>query len=240
MLRFIWVIIMNFWHGPYMILGMRARTKFRQKYNDEDRYAFAQKAIGYMKDSGAIKTKAYGEENLPKEGGYVMYPNHQGKYDALGIIYTHKRPCTFVMDKKKSYGFLVKEIVDMLGAKRMDINDVRQGLRIINQMTAEVKAGKRYIIFSEGGYTNNRNTVQEFKPGSFKCAMRANAPIVPVALIDSYKPFNSFSFGPITTKVVYLKPIYPDEYAGMKTPEVAKIVRERIIDAMKEYTKQKQ
>lgn len=235
MLRFIWVIIMNFWHGPYMILGMRIRTKYWNRYTDEDRYAFAQKAIRYMKDSGAIKTKAYGEENLPKEGGYVMYPNHQGKYDALGIIYTHKKPCSFVMDKNKSYGFLIKEIVDMLGAKRMDIRDVRQGLRIINEMTAEVKAGKRYILFSEGGYSNNRNEVQTFKPGSFKCAMRANAPIVPVALIDSYKPFNSLVFGPITTKVIYLKPIYPEEYQGLKTPEVAKIVRERIIEAMHEY-----
>ena len=36
----------------------------------------------------------YGMENLPKEGGYVMFPNHQGKYDALGIVYTHKKPCT--------------------------------------------------------------------------------------------------------------------------------------------------
>ncbi|MBO6214947.1 MAG: 1-acyl-sn-glycerol-3-phosphate acyltransferase [Lachnospiraceae bacterium] len=235
MLRFLLVIFLNFWHGPYMILGMRVRTKNRKKYNDEDRYAFAQKAIGYMKDSGWIKTKAYGEENLPKEGGYVMYPNHQGKYDALGIIYTHKKPCSFVMDKNKSYGFLVKEIVDMLGAKRMDVNNVRQGLKIINEMTAEVKEGKRYILFSEGGYNSNKNHVQEFKPGSFKCAMRANAPIVPVALIDSYKPFNSLVVGPITTKVIYLPPLYPKDYEGMKTPEVAKIVKERIVEAMKEY-----
>ena len=49
-----------------------------------------------------------------------MYPNHQGKYDALGIIYAHKQPCSFVMDKAKSNSFLVKELVDMLGAKRLN------------------------------------------------------------------------------------------------------------------------
>ena len=44
--------------------------------------------ICLMKVTGGIHTKAYGQENLPKEGGYMMYPNHQGKYDALGIVYT--------------------------------------------------------------------------------------------------------------------------------------------------------
>jgi 1-acyl-sn-glycerol-3-phosphate acyltransferase len=235
MFRFIWVILANVKRAPYLIPRMRKMFHHPELYSEEDRYALARKLIDYMKASGKITTEVYGRENLPQEGGYVMFPNHQGKYDALGIIYAHDEPCSFVMDKAKSYSFLVKELVDMLGAKRLELDNIRQNLSIINELTAEVKAGKRFILFSEGGYDKNKNKVQQFKPGSFKCAVRAKAPIVPVALIDSYKPFNSLSLGKVTTKVVFLPPIFYDEYRSMKTPDIANMVRNQIIGAMKEF-----
>lgn len=235
MFRFIIVVLANIKRAPYLIPKMRKMFNHPERYSEQVRYAFAQKLIDYMKASGKIKTEVYGTANLPHEGGYVMFPNHQGKYDALGIIYAHKAPCSFVMDKAKSYSFLVKELVDMLGAKRLELDNVRQNLTIINEITEDVKQGKKYILFSEGGYDKNRNKVQQFKPGSFKCVVRSKTPIVPVALIDSYKPFNSWSIGPVTTKVIFLPPMYYDEYKDMKTPEIAKIVRQRIIDCMAEF-----
>ncbi len=53
-------------------------------------------------------------------------------------------------------------------------------------------------------------------------------PIVPVALIDSFKVFNSFTLGKVTTQVHYLKPLLYEEYKNLKTVEIAKIVQERI------------
>ena len=235
MFRFILVVIANLRRAPYLVPKMRKMFQHPERYSEEVRYAFAQKLIDYMKASGKIETEVYGEELLPQEGGYVMFPNHQGKYDALGIIYAHKTPCSFVMDKAKSNSFLVKELVDMLGAKRLELDNVRQNLTIINEITEEVKHGKRYILFSEGGYDKNRNNVQRFKPGSFKCCLRSQVPIVPVALIDSYKPFNSLSLGKVKTKVIFMEPIYYDEYKDMKTQDIALMVRQRIIDKMQEF-----
>jgi 1-acyl-sn-glycerol-3-phosphate acyltransferase, putative len=40
--------------------------------------------------------------------------------------------------------------------------------------------------------------------------------------------FNSFHIGPITTYVHYLKPICYEEYKGMKTQEIADLVKIRI------------
>ena len=59
-------------------------------------------------------------------------------------------------------------------------------------------------------------------------------PIVPVALIDSYKVFNSFTLGPVTTQVHYLKPILFEEYGQLKTPEIAGMVRQRIEEKIAE------
>ena len=98
-----------------------------------------------MKVTGGIHTKSYGTELLPTEGGYMMYPNHQGKYDALGIIYTHREPCSLVMDKAKSNTILVREFVDLLQGKRLDKKDVRQALMITDEVSEEVL--KERVIF---------------------------------------------------------------------------------------------
>ncbi|MCI9417792.1 MAG: 1-acyl-sn-glycerol-3-phosphate acyltransferase [Eubacterium sp.] len=236
MLRFLYVIIMNLFRAPYIIPKMRREAEHPERYTEEERYNLARHVIRLMKLSGKVHTKAYGTENLPKEGGYIMYPNHQGKYDALGIIHTHKLPCSVVMDKQKSNSILVKEFVDLIQGKRLEKDNVRQALTIINEVAKDVADGKRYILFPEGGYEfNNKNTVNAFKAGSFKSAIKAKAPIVPVALIDSYKIFNSFHFGKITTQVHYLEPIYYEEYHTMKSNEIALLVQNRIqkkIDAV--------
>ena len=130
-----------------MIPKMRREADHPEKYSAEERYELARHCIRLMKVTGGIHTKAYGQENLPKEGGYMMYPNHQGKYDALGIVYTHRRPCSIVMDKAKSNTILVKEFIDLLEGKRLDKKDVRQALTIINEVSEDVKNGKCYILF---------------------------------------------------------------------------------------------
>ena len=101
-----------------MIPKMHKEADHPEKYSEEERYELARHVIRLMKTTGGIKTKAYGLENLPSEGGYMMYPNHQGKYDALGIIYTHKKPCSIVMDRAKSNTILVREFIDLLQGKR--------------------------------------------------------------------------------------------------------------------------
>lgn len=229
MLNLFYVILMNLHRAPYFIPNMRMRANHPERYSEEQRYALVRHAIHLMMKTGKIHTVATGLENLPQEGGYMMYPNHQGKYDVLGIIYTHKMPCSFVMDKKKSHTILVREFCDLVQAKRLEKDNPRQGITIINEVAKEVAAGRKYILFPEGGYKfNNKNKVCDFKAGSFKIALKSKAPIVPIALIDSYKVFNSFHIGPITTYVHYLKPITYEEYKNMKTPEIAALVKQRI------------
>lgn len=235
MIRFIYVIIMNLFRAPYMLTKMRRWAEHPDKHSEEECYALAKHCIRLMKLTGAISTKAYGTEHLPNEGGYMMYPNHQGKYDVFGIIHTHAKPCSVVMDKNKSYTIFVKEAVDLLNGKRLDKKDVRQALTVINDVAKEVALGKRYILFPEGGYEfNNKNKVCDFKAGSFKIALKTKAPIVPVALIDSYRVFNSFWCGPVRTQVHYLEPILYEEYGTMKTQEIAALVQERITHKINE------
>ena len=51
------------------------------------------------------------------------------------------------------------------------------------------------------------NKLLEFKGGSFKAATKAKCPIIPIALIDSFKPFDTNSIAPVTVQVHFLEPL---------------------------------
>lgn len=233
MLRFIQVIVCNL-PRIYMIPRMAYKAKHTEKYTEEDCYAYARLAIRRMMRAGHITTKRYGTENLPEEGGYMMFPNHQGKYDALGIMYAHEKPCSVVIDDAKSHGLLVKQFIDLVKGKRLIKDDLRQSVGIIRELAEDTKKGRRFIIFPEGGYYRNHNTVGAFKPGSFKSAVKAKVPIVPVALIDSYKAFEEWTLWPVETQVHFLKAIYYEEYKGMTTTQIADMVKDRIVNTIRE------
>ena len=116
----------------------------------------------------------------------------------------------------------------------MDRDDVRQSLQVIKQVAEEVKAGRRYVIFAEGTRSRNGNELLEFKAGTFKSAMMAKCPIVPVALIDAFKAFDTNSIKKITVKIHYMEPILYEEYKDMKSTEIAAEVKRRIEEKIKE------
>ncbi len=234
MYRFYFVILINLFRIPYLVPKMSYMARHSDRYSEERRYELVRKIVRIIKRSAAIFTKSFGVENLPREGGYIMFANHQGKYDALGIFHTHLEPCSVVMDEARSHMPVASQVLDLVEGKRLKKDDIRQSMKIIMEMAEEAAEGRKFIIFPEGGYFHNKNTVQEFKPGSFKSAVKAKVPIVPVALVDSYKAFEGFRVGPIRTQVHYLPPIPYEAYKDMKTTEISELVRKQIMDKIEE------
>lgn len=232
MIRIVYVVLISLPFVLYYIHKMNYIERHSEKYTEEDRYKVARRCIDIVMRNGRIETEAHGMELLPKEGGYVMYSNHQGKYDTIGIMSAHEEPCTIVMDAYRSKLPIVDSFINLVGGSRLDKTDIKSQMKTVLKIAEEVKNGRRYIVFPEGGYDNNKNDLQEFKPGSFKCATKSGAPIVPVAIIDSYKPFGVNSLRRVKTQVHFLKPILFEEYQGMNTREIAEMVKERIADAI--------
>ena len=89
-------------------------------------------------------------------------------------------------------------------------------MRTLHNIGNEVKDGRGYLIFPEGGYRKDQdNVTNEFKYGCFMCSITSKTPIVPVTIVDSYKPFGKNSLKKVTTKVIFLPPIQYEEYAEM-------------------------
>jgi len=199
-----------------------------EKYDARTRYAFLHKIMPTIVRRGRINIHVTGLENLPKENGYIMFPNHQGLFDALAFIQTHERPFVPVMKKEVKDIFLIKQAITLLQAEIIDREDIRQSLKVINNMTERVKNGENFLIFAEGTRSKQGNTLLEFKGGTFKSAINAKCPIVPVALIDSYKAFDTGSIKKITVQIHYLKPLYYEDYKDMKSTEIARTVSDMI------------
>lgn len=235
-MRIALMIIRLFLKTPYYFLkicwcGVSKKISFEQSFE----------CIQYItkkaNHAGRVTIEAAGLENLPKEDGFILFPNHQGMFDVLVFLDSCPRPFSFVIKKEASNIILLKQIVKALGAYAMDREDIRQSMQVINAMSEEVKKGKNFLIFAEGTRSRQGNQLLEFKGGSFKSATKARCPIVPCALIDSFKPFDEKSIAPMTVKLIYLPPIYYEEYKDMKTVEIAQEVKKRIEEAIREHTR---
>lgn len=204
------------------------------RYTEEQRYHLLHGMMRRINRAGRVTIDAYGMDKLPKEEGYIMFPNHQGLFDTLALFESHEKPFSAVVKKEMEHVFLVKQIIKLIKAQLMDRDDVRQSLQVIKQVAEEVKAGRRYVIFAEGTRSRNGNELLEFKAGTFKSAMMAKCPIVPVALIDAFKAFDTNSIKKITVKIHYMEPILYEEYKNMKSTEIAAEVKRRIEEKIKE------
>lgn len=183
---------------------------------------------------GNVTIDVHGLENIPSESGFMFFPNHQGLYDVLAIVEACPTPFSVVAKKEiKDIQFL-KQVIACMKGYLLDREDVRQAMTIIANVSEEVKKGRNYVIFAEGTRSKNGNEIQDFKGGSFKAATKAKCPIVPVALIDSFKPFDTNTISPVTVQVHFLEPINYDEYKDMKTKEIAMLVHNRIQKAIYE------
>ncbi len=237
MKRILMMVLRNLYMVPYGWIRLCYRAAHVDKYTEEDMYSFLRWIDLRANKGGNVHIDAHGLENIPAQDGFMFFPNHQGLYDVLAVIEASPRPFSVVAKKEIAEIPFLKQIFSCMKAFMLDREDVRQAMQVIANVTGEVRKGRNYLIFAEGTRSKNGNRVGAFKGGSFKAATKARCPIVPVALIDSFKPFDVNSIKPVTVQVHFLKPLLYEDYKDMKTTEIAALVEERIQHVIDENIK---
>lgn len=228
MKRILLMVARNIFLVPYAWIRLCYRAAHADKYTEEDLYAFLKWIDLHANRGGNVNIDVHGLENLPKENGFIFFPNHQGLYDVLAIIEACPRPFSVVAKKEIADIPFLKQVFACMKAYMLDREDVRQAMQVIIEVTKQVKKGRNYLIFAEGTRSKNGNRLGTFKGGSFKAATKARCPIVPVALIDSFKPFDTNTIKPVTVQVHFMKPLLYEDYKETKTTEIAALVEKRI------------
>ena len=235
MKRIILMVLKNILLVPYYWCRLCYYASHVDNYPELTRFQFLKEIVKRANRGGNVTIEAYGRENIPEENGFIFFPNHQGLYDVLAIVEACPRPFSVVAKKEVANVPLLKQVFACMKAYMIDRSDIRQSMQVISNVTAEVKKGRNYLIFAEGTRSKKGNHMLEMKGGSFKSATKAKCPIVPVALLDSFKPFDTSSTAPVTVQVHFLKPLYYEEYKDMKTTEIAKEVKERIESELRRF-----
>ena len=207
-----------------------------EKYTEMEMWSHIHYIMKRAIMGGNIDLQVTGIENLPEEDGFMLYANHQGMFDVVAIAGTWERPLAAVLKKELGDVPLLKQIRLCTNSFAMDREDVRQSLEVIQNVTKEVQKGRNYLIFPEGTRSKNGNVMGEFHGGSFRCAVKAKCPIVPVALLDSHRVLDEKGSAPVKVQLHYLDPIPYEEFAGLKATEVAALVKQRIQAAIDQYS----
>ena len=228
------MVLKNIHRAPGLYAKLCHYAKHTDKYPEQEKWDHIHKIMEIAVKSGNIDLQVTGLENIPglESDGFLMYGNHQGLFDVVAIAATVKPHLAAVLKKELVDIPLLKQIRLCTHSYGMDREDVRQSLTVIQNVTKDVQNGKHFLIFPEGTRSRNGNVMGEFHGGSFRCALKAKCPIIPFAIIDSFKVLDQKGSKPVTVQLHYLKPIPYEEYKDMKTVELAALVKERIQEAI--------
>ncbi len=210
-------------------------AKHPERYEEAQMYGHIRTIMQRAVSSGNIDLQVHGTENIPAENGFLLCGNHQGLFDVVALVANFQGPLAAVFKKELSGLPFIKQLISCSNSFAMDREDVRQSLTVIQAVTAELKKGRSYLIFPEGTRSKNGNVMGEFHGGSFRCAVKAKAPIVPFAFVDSFKVLDQKGSKPVTVQLHYLPAIPYEEYKDLNTVQIAELVKSRIQAVLDEY-----
>ena len=196
----------------------------------EKRYKKARKLILKVNHNLKLDVLVEGKENIPEET-CCFYSNHMGAADPLLYFEALEKPVTFVAKKEIEKLPFVGRVFKSIDGQFLDRGDLKQSLRVMMRVQESLsKKEINWVVFPEG--TRNKDHMGKLLPfhhGTFRAAMKAKAPLVPTVVFGSFRILHTkHNFKRYPTYIKFLKPIYPEEYEGKTTEEIAKIVESRV------------
>lgn len=236
MLRFILTIIIYFPYCIYFYFKLKKSLK-NKNLTLQQRYDVARKIALTIIKKNRCKVKAFNTKYLDDINGYMLACNHQGRFDGLALISASAKQLSFLVREDRSNISIEKNFLDLIGCKRIILDDPRQSIKMVSELSSEIRNNKNYAVFPEGKHDDNKNTLLYFNSGVFHFALTDKYPIIPVCLYDTYKVYNVNSIRRVECEVHFLKPIFYDEYKNLNKKEIALLVKSRIqekLDELKE------
>lgn len=226
--RLVLILLRNITRIPGIYGKLCRYAKHPERYAQQQMWDHIRHLMTLAVNTGNVQLHLTGTEHIPEEGGFMLYGNHQGLFDVMAIAASCSRPLGCVYKKELHNAPLLRQIYSCTNSFSMDREDVRQSLTVIQKVTEEVKNGRAYLIFPEGTRSRNGNVMGEFHGGSFRCALKSKCPIIPFAFINSFQVLDQKGSDLVHVQLHYLPPIPYEEYQGLKTTELAQLVKDRI------------
>ncbi len=177
-----------------------------------------------------FRVKKVGQENIQKEGAYIICANHRSNWDPPILVSSIKR-LSYIMAKEE----LFKNNFIKWMAKKCCVFPVKRGKMDIESMKFALKVLKDeqiLVIFPEGT-RNGMEKNGKAQNGTAFMALRTGVPVIPVGIQGTLKPFHK-------VKLNFGKPLDFSEYKTNKPDkELLDKVSKKIMDNIIMLTNEK-
>lgn len=170
------------------------------------------------------KIRVRGTEHIPQNRSAVYIANHQSNFDIPALYAGLPFQFRWLAKKELFDVPLFGPAMRRCGYIPINRSDRRQALHSMNEAAQRISEGVSVIVFPEGTRSEN-GELQNFKKGGFLMALKAKAPIVPVAIKGSYQIMskNSIRLKPGTIEIE----IFPQiETIDLKNSEIDALMQQ--------------
>jgi 1-acyl-sn-glycerol-3-phosphate acyltransferase len=166
-----------------------------------------------------FRYRAYGKENVPRQGAVILVGNHQSFLDPALCGIGVKRLVTYMAREtlfRGLFGWIIRS-VNAIPVKR-DQADIGAMKLVI----ARLREGGVVCLYPEGTRSAD-GRITKFKAGLGLLCRRSKASVVPVLIDGAYEcwPRGQKLFSPGLLVVYYGKPLTPDQVAAMTNEQLA-------------------
>ncbi len=176
-----------------------------------------------------IHISTEGKSLIDKNKTYIFMANHVNLFDGL-VLYGHipNYARGVELDKHFSWpfwGYLIRR----MGMIPISRTQGKSALASLEKARKSIEQGTSIIILPEGTRTLDGN-LKPFKRGPFYLALKAQADIVPVAMLDAFriKRKGSWLIKPGKMKIRFDKPIPFDQIKDMEIADIHTLVKTKI------------
>jgi 1-acyl-sn-glycerol-3-phosphate acyltransferase len=154
-----------------------------------------------------------GAERVRPNRSYVYMANHASLIDTPAMFACLPYPFKIMAKRELFYIPFMGWHLWSSGHFPIDRGDTRKTARSLRHVIDGIREGKSLAVFPEGTRTRD-GKLQDFKPGTFKIAVRAGVPIVPVTIRGTFEmlPKTTLAPRPGRVDVVIHEPIETAQY----------------------------
>ena len=132
------------------------------------------------------RPKIVGKENLPKDTGALLCPNHVHNLDSAVIVAMFKRKVNVLAKEELFKNAFIRWIADIFGVYpvkrgRADLQAIKISLKLL-------KNDELLLMFPEGT-RHGLDKGKKPKNGAVLIAATAGKPIIPIGIQGNFKPF---------------------------------------------------
>ena len=172
-----------------------------------------------------FRIRVIGRENLPKEGGFVLAPNHISAIDPVFVVIARfwgKRLLIMAKEEILQVNPVFTWMFRHVGV--VGIERGRGDVNVVDELIGDVQKGQGLLIFPEGTRSKT-GQVGKVKSGAFVIASAAGVPMVPCRII--YEPGRMKVF--CRVRVCFGTPIPAEELYLGETKSASALRRNKVL-----------